>query len=125
MATYTTHYNLKKPEPTDTSEIITDLNTNYDSIDTYLYQKASTSHASTHITGGTDVIPDAVAGESSGLMSGADKQKLDSINTSFSAHIIDIAPHQTQQLLYLTDPINEITYRFGISGNHMYYEEVI
>jgi len=65
MATYTTHYNLKKPEPTDTSEIITDLNTNYDSIDTYLYQKASTTHASTHITGGTDVIPDAVAGESS------------------------------------------------------------
>ena len=41
MATYTTHYKLKKPEPTDTSEIITDLNTNYDSIDTYLYHTAT------------------------------------------------------------------------------------
>ena len=85
MATYTSHYHLKKPEPTDTTEIITDLNDNYDTIDT----------------------------------------ALDSINTGFSAHIIDTAPHQTQQLLYLTDPVNEITYRFGISGNHMYYEEVV
>ncbi|WP_419890729.1 tail fiber protein [Paenibacillus xylanexedens] len=30
------------------------------------------AHASSHITGGTDVIPDAVIGGSSGLMSGAD-----------------------------------------------------
>ncbi len=37
------------------------------------------AHASTHVTGGTDVIPDAVAGGASGLMSGADKQKLDGI----------------------------------------------
>ncbi|HHV62136.1 MAG TPA: hypothetical protein GXX51_05800 [Firmicutes bacterium] len=37
------------------------------------------AHASTHITGGIDVIPNAVAGGASGLMSGADKQKLDSI----------------------------------------------
>lgn len=37
------------------------------------------AHASTHITGGTDVIPNAVAGGASGLMSGADKQKLDGI----------------------------------------------
>ncbi|MNC24910.1 hypothetical protein D3C75_729800 [compost metagenome] len=29
-------------------------------------------HASTHVTGGTDVIPDAVAGGASGLMSGSD-----------------------------------------------------
>ena len=83
------------------------------------------AHATSHITGGTDIIPNAVSGGNSGLMSGADKQKLDDINTSFSSHIIDTAPHQTQQLLYLTDPVNEITYRFGISGNHMYYEEVI
>ena len=77
MATYTTYYNLKKPQATDTTEIITDLNDNYDTIDTTLYGKASTSHASTHITGGTDIIPDAVAGGNSGLMSGADKQNLD------------------------------------------------
>ena len=78
MATYTTHYNLKKPQATDTTEIITDLNANYDTIDTALYGKASTTHGSTHITGGTDIIPNAVAGGNSGLMSGADKANLDS-----------------------------------------------
>ena len=85
MATYTTHYNLKKPQATDTTEIITDLNANYDTIDTALYGKASTTHGSTHITGGSDVIPDAVAGGNSGLMSGADKQKLDDVISK--AHI--------------------------------------
>jgi len=40
---------------------------------------APTAHASTHITGGSDVIPNAVAGGASGLMSGADKAKLDGI----------------------------------------------
>jgi len=56
-----------------------------DDIDAALNGKASTSHASTHITGGTDVIPDAVAGESSGLMSGADKQKLDDATATDTA----------------------------------------
>jgi len=36
-------------------------------------------HATSHITGGTDVIPDAVPNGSSGLMSGADKAKLDKV----------------------------------------------
>ena len=40
-----------------------------DDIDAALNGKASTTHATTHITGGTDVIPDAVAGGNSGLMS--------------------------------------------------------
>lgn len=43
------------------------------------------AHASTHVTGGTDIIPNAVAGGNSGLMSGADKSKLDdatAINTA-------------------------------------------
>lgn len=35
------------------------------------------AHASSHITNGTDVIPNAVAGGNAGLMSGADKTKLD------------------------------------------------
>ena len=81
MATYTSHYHLKKPEPTDTTEIIADLNSNYDLIDTNLYGKASTAHATTHITGGSDVISDAVAGGNSGLMSGADKQNLADVVT--------------------------------------------
>ncbi|MGO4345546.1 hypothetical protein AB4Z45_08650 [Paenibacillus sp. MCAF9] len=34
------------------------------------------AHASTHVTGGSDVIPNAVAGGNSGLMSGADKAAL-------------------------------------------------
>jgi len=39
-------------------------------------------HATSHITGGTDVIPDAVANASSGLMSGADKAKLDAATSA-------------------------------------------
>ena len=85
MATYTSHYHLKKPEPTDTTEIIADLNSNYDLIDTNLHDKASTTHATTHVTGGTDVIPDAVAGGNSGLMSGADKKKLDDATATDTA----------------------------------------
>ena len=41
---------------------------------------APTAHASTHITGGTDVIPNAVANGNAGLMSGADKAKIDGIS---------------------------------------------
>ena len=37
------------------------------------------AHASTHVTGGTDVIPNAVAGGNSGLMTGADKQNLNDV----------------------------------------------
>lgn len=41
-------------------------------------QKAAAGiHAGTHITGGGDVVADAVAAGNSGLMSGADKTKLD------------------------------------------------
>ena len=50
-----------------------------DDIDAALNGKASTSHASTHITGGSDVIPNAVAGGNSGLMTGADKQNLNDV----------------------------------------------
>jgi len=39
--------------------------------------RTPTAHSSTHITGGTDIIPNAVAGGNSGLMTGADKQNLD------------------------------------------------
>lgn len=35
------------------------------------------SHKNTHITGGSDIIPNAVSGGNSGLMSGSDKQNLD------------------------------------------------
>ncbi len=39
-----------------------------------------TAHATTHITGGTDVIPNAVSSGNAGLMSGADKAKLDGLS---------------------------------------------
>lgn len=43
------------------------------------------AHAPTHITGGSDVIPNAVSGGNSGLMSGADKQKLDAATNAATA----------------------------------------
>ena len=36
-------------------------------------------HSTTHITGGSDIIPNAVAGGNSGLMTGADKQNLNDV----------------------------------------------
>ena len=39
-----------------------------------------TAHAATHITGGSDVIANAVAGGNAGLMTGVDKAKLDALN---------------------------------------------
>lgn len=47
--------------------------------DTITISAAGGAHASTHITGGSDMIPNAVASGASGLMSGTDKAKLDSI----------------------------------------------
>jgi len=41
--------------------------------------RASSTHASAHVTGGSDVIANAVAAGNSGLMTGADKTKLDGI----------------------------------------------
>ena len=46
-----------------------------------------TAHASTHITGGTDIIPNAVASGASGLMSGADKAKLDGVADNANNYI--------------------------------------
>jgi hypothetical protein len=47
------------------------------------------AHASSHITGGADVIPIAIAGGNSGLMSGADKTALDQTVTGLTAHVAD------------------------------------
>ena len=49
-------------------------------------------HATEHVTGGGDIIADAVAGVSSGLLSAADKTAVD----ASSAHISDLDdPHQS------------------------------
>jgi hypothetical protein len=49
--------------------------------------RTPTAHASSHITGGSDIIANAVAGESSGLMSGSDKTKLDGIETGAEVNV--------------------------------------
>ncbi len=50
-------------------------------------------HALTHITGGSDVIPNAVASGNAGLLSGADKAKLDGLtSTPPTSADIDFAP---------------------------------
>ena len=51
-------------------------------LNTALNGKASTAHASTHVTGGSDVIANVVAAGNSGLMTGADKTKLDGVSGS-------------------------------------------
>jgi len=45
-------------------------------------EKAKVAHKATHITGGSDVIANVVAAGNSGLMTGADKTKLNGISTS-------------------------------------------
>lgn len=47
------------------------------------------SHASSHITGGSDIIPNAVASGNSGLMSGLDKLKLDGIQSGATLNSTD------------------------------------
>ncbi|MFZ5805847.1 MAG: hypothetical protein ACOY3I_01375 [Verrucomicrobiota bacterium] len=48
--------------------------------------RTPTTHASTHVTGGSDVIADAVASGNSGLMSGTDKTKLDNCREKLTAN---------------------------------------
>lgn len=45
------------------------------------------AHAATHVTGGGDVIADAVADGNAGLMTGADKSKLDGIEAQANKYI--------------------------------------
>ena len=44
-------------------------------------------HGANHVTGGSDVIPDAVAGLKSGLMSAADKSKLDGVEVGANKYV--------------------------------------
>jgi len=62
------------------------------------------NHASSHVTGGTDVIPDSIPSGNSGLMSGADKAKLDGIEAlatknSTDAELRDRTTHTGQQAI--------------------------
>ena len=64
-------------------------------------------HANNHITGGNDVIPNVVASGNSGLMSGADKSKLNSIETEANKYI--------HPLTHLASMITESTSRRFVS----------
>ena len=52
---------------------------------------ASTSHGSTHVTGGSDVVPNVIAGGAAGLITGADKTKLDGIATGANNYTLPTA----------------------------------
>lgn len=49
--------------------------------------RTPSAHAATHVTGSTDVIASAVAGGNAGLMTGADKTKLDGIATGAEVNV--------------------------------------
>ena len=49
--------------------------------------RTPTAHATSHVTGGTDVIANAVAAGNAGLMTGADKTKLDGIATGANLYV--------------------------------------
>lgn len=71
---------------------------------TALGGKASVSHATEHVTGGSDVIPNVVAGGNSGLMTGSDKTKLNGIASgatanSTDAYLLDRSHHTGTQAI--------------------------
>lgn len=49
--------------------------------------RTPTAHAGTHVTGGGDTIANAIAGGNAGLMSGADKTKLDGVAASANNYV--------------------------------------
>lgn len=49
--------------------------------------RTPTAHASTHVTGGNDIIPNAIAGGNAGLFSGTDKSKLDGIASGAEVNV--------------------------------------
>ncbi len=63
----------------------TKWNSQHQEVFTALSGKASTTHAASHVTGGSDVIANVLAAGNSGLMSGADKTKLNGIETAATA----------------------------------------
>ena len=74
---------------------------------------ASTAHATGHVTGGSDVIAAVIAAGASGLMTGADKTKLDSVGANADV-TADNAPqaHKTSHENGGTDEISVA----GLSG---------
>ncbi|MCY9593717.1 hypothetical protein PC41400_21565 [Paenibacillus chitinolyticus] len=62
---------------------------------------ASSIHGANHVTGGSDVIPNAVSGGSSGLMSGADKLALDNIQKDLAT--------STSKSITLNKPVQVVT----------------
>jgi hypothetical protein len=51
--------------------------------------RTPTGHAATHVAGGSDIIANAVAAGNSGLMTGADKTKLDGVASGATANATD------------------------------------
>ncbi|PJZ87609.1 hypothetical protein [Leptospira levettii] len=91
---------------------IIDIPSNFDPI----------AHSSRHITGGSDPIPPAVSGGDSGLLTGLDKAKLDTIQSGATANSSDSAlrdrsTHTGTQPISSIDGLPEALAEIGPSSN--------
>ncbi|MGG1643035.1 hypothetical protein ACIFQM_17590 [Paenibacillus sp. NRS-1782] len=75
-------------------------------------------HASSHITGGTDIIPDAVVGGASGLMSGADADFVRNTGETKTGAQAKADAAKTEAVAEANTYVNDVIYqRFGIARN--------
>ena len=74
-------------DQTDLNAALSAITDDVTDLSSGLAGKAAAMHATEHITGGSDIIPGAVASGASGLMSGVDKAKLDGISPGANAYI--------------------------------------
>jgi hypothetical protein len=80
-----------------------------------------TAHKDSHITGGDDIIPNAVSGGNSGLMTGADKQNLDDAVAKKHEHSnksqLDTYSATTADLTFYVNPSTGDDNNNGSSGS--------
>ena len=80
-----------------------------------------TAHKDSHITGGDDIIPNAVSGGNSGLMTGTDKQNLDDAVTKKHEHSnksqLDTYSATTKNLTFYVNPSTGNDNNNGSSGS--------
>ena len=81
--------------------------------------RTPTSHNTTHVTGGSDVIADAIAAGNAGLMTGADKTKLNGVES-----LADVTTtHETSHLDVLVDGDIGVTVAAALGGDENYVSD--